>query len=260
MESLHEMELLSTIVKRTEPKSGWYVTVTGKHSDILTTFSPPLSFSSGCDYELACCSVETFYSFPNIEKHNNSLQVSLDGGAKWLLLKIPVGSYEIKAINSSIKKLIEKETTEKVSKNVCISPNRNTLRSEMTLEKNVQVDFRGEKGSLRSVLGFEEKLYTGPGTFESEQIVNIMGINSIFVHCDVIKQSLKNGTASPIIYNFFPNVSPGYRIVSRPKNLIYLPLSLNVISQMRVWLTDQYEELINLRGEEVTITLHIKAC
>ena len=269
MESLPEMELLRTMVKRTEPKPSYYVTVTGRQSNIVTTFSPPLDFPSDCDYEIACCSVETFYSFPNIDKTNNSMRVSVDGGVEWLVIEIPVGSYEIRAINSTIKKLIEKKrksgegkksVTTTTLNSLCISPNRNTLRCEMSLDRNVQVDFRGSDGTLRSVLGFEEKLYNGPGTFESEQIVNILRINSIFVHCDVITQSRKNGVTSPVIYNFFPNVSPGYKIVNRPKNLIYLPLSLSVISQMRVWLTDQNDNLIDLRGEELTITLHIKAC
>ena len=60
----------------------------------------------------------------------------------------------------------------------------------MTLDKYVQVDFRGSDGTLRSVLGFVEKVYKGQETFESEQIVNILRINSIFVYCDVITQAL----------------------------------------------------------------------
>lgn len=53
---------------------------------------------------------------------------------------------------------------------------------------------------------------------------------------------------------------PGYKIVSRPKNLIYIPLSLDVINRMRVWLTDQNDNLLDLRGEQLTVTFHLKAC
>ena len=264
MESLREMELLKTIVKQSESKPpGYYVTITGRKSEIITSFSPPLSFPNDRDFEMACCSVETFYSFPNIDKTNNSMRISLDGGKKWLVIEIPTGSYEIRAINSAVKKLIEKAVkvaTPSKKNSLCISPNRNTLKCEMTLDKNVQVDFRGSDGTLRSVLGFAKKLYKGPETFESEQIVNILRINSIFVHCDIINQALRNGISSPVIYNFFPNVSPGYKIVSIPTNLIYLPLSLNVISELKVWLTDQNDNLIDLRGEKLTITFHIRAC
>ena len=259
MESLTEMELLETMVKRTEPKPSWYVTVSGSNADIETNFSPPLTFPNGCNYEIACCSVETFYSFPNIDNENNSLRISIDGGVKWSTIKIPVGCYEIKAINSTVKRLMEKEFGTK-SKDICISPNRNTLRCEISLGKDVQIDFRGADGSLRKVLGFDEKVYEGAGTFESEDVVHILRINSIFVHCDVVTMARKNGITSPVVYNFFPNVPPGYKIVSRPKNLIYIPLSLNVINRMRVWLTDQNDNLIDLRGEELTVTFHIKAC
>ena len=91
-------------------------------------------------------------------------------------------------------------------------------------------------------------------------MVHILRINSIFVHCDVVTMARKNGITSPVIYNFFPNVPPGYKIVSRPKNLIFIPLSLNVINRMRVWLTDQHDNLLDLREEELTVTFHIKVC
>ena len=110
MESLREMELLKTIVKQSESKPpGYYVTITGRKSEIITSFSPPLSFPNDHVFEMACCSVETFYSFPNIDKTNNSMRISLDGGKKWLVIEIPTGSYEIRAINSAVKKLIEKK-------------------------------------------------------------------------------------------------------------------------------------------------------
>ena len=47
--------------------------------------------------------------------------------------------------------------------------------------------------SLRTVLGFEAKKYTKVGTYESENIVNILNVNSILVHCDIIEGSRVNG-------------------------------------------------------------------
>ena len=84
----------------------------------------------------------------------------------------------------------------------------------MTLSKGVKVDMT-LKNSLRSVLGFESKVYN-EGRHESENTVNIMSINSILVHCNLIGSSYLNGTLQPIIYSFFPNVSPGSKIVEKP--------------------------------------------
>ena len=42
-------------------------------------------------------SLETYYSFPNINTSNNHVKISFDEGNTWLDVYIPVGCYEIKA-------------------------------------------------------------------------------------------------------------------------------------------------------------------
>ena len=258
MESSSVIEgYLKDIAEHTEPKASWYISCSGKDSHIRTTFSPPINVPPGCHYEMACCSVETYYSFPNIFETDNAIKLSNDGGTTWKLVKLPTGCYDIKAINTTLKRLIKEELKGK-EENICLSANKISLGCILTLKEKVMVDFDVDN-SLRTVLGFPAAIYK-EGRWESEHIVNILRVNSIIVHCDVVVLSRKNGIASPIIYNFFPNVSPGEKIVNRPKNLIYLPLSLNVISQMNIWLTDQDDVPIDLRGEQLTITFHMKSC
>ena len=68
-----------------------------------------------------------------------------------------------------------------------------------------------------------------------------------------------NGSPSPTIYSFYPNVSPGYKIVERPNpSLIYYPVSRHDISRMRVWLTDQNGNLVDTRGETITIRIYVR--
>ena len=94
--------------------------------------------------------------------------------------------------------------------NIEISANTNTLKSEMFLSNNSEVDFRQYK-SINSLLGFHSKLYTS-GFHESEDMVNILTINSILVNIDIISGSYVNGFTQPTIYSFFPNVSPGIKL------------------------------------------------
>ena len=49
-----------------------------------------------------------------------------------------------------------------------------------------------------------------------------MNVNSILVHCNIIHSSYMCGTHAPVAYNFFPNVTPGQKILESPHNLIYL--------------------------------------
>lgn len=251
---------LKSIAQHTEPKPSYYVTVSGKESRIHTNFNPPLNFP-GCQYEIALCGIETYYSFPNIDNTNNKICVSITNKKKrdWHTLEIPTGCYEIATINSTLKRLLKEVTKTERDDYICITANRNTLRCVLTIANDVWVDFKSEHGTLRKVLGFEQEVYQS-GRYESPHPVNIMRINSIFVHCDIVKLSRNNGIESPIVYTFFPNVSPGQKIVNRPRNLIYLPLTLSVISQMTVWLTDQYDKPLNNRNEEITVTFHIRSC
>ena len=104
--------------------------------------------------------------------------------------------------------------------NIEISANANTLNSEMIINNNCEVDFR-RYNSINSLLGFDSKRYTS-GFNESENMVNILTINSILVNIDIISGSYVNGSTQPTIYSLFPNVSPGYKIIENPQNLLYL--------------------------------------
>lgn len=126
----------------------------------------------------------------------------------------------------------------------------------MSIDENFKVDFTTEN-SIRSILGFGKKQYI-TGDHESETLVNIMSINSLRVTSSIIGSSYSNGSTEPIIYSFFPNVGPGYKIIEVPHNLVYLPIIVNEISSMETKLVDQNNKLVNLRGEEMSLRFHIR--
>ena len=86
-----------------------------------------------------------------------------------------------------------------------------------------------------------------------------MKINSVLVNVDIISGSYVNSSLSPVIYSFFPNVAPGRKIVERPNpSLIYYPVNRFNIDSIRVWLTDQDNKPVDVRGERVTIRIAIR--
>ena len=253
-------EQLRKLVEHAEPKPKSLICVSGNSSKLKTSFIPPLDFSPSYRYEMALTSLETYYSFPNINTSNNHVKISFDEGKTWLDVYIPVGCYEIKAINTELQRFIVQKTGDKKAETrIVLSPNPNTLRCMLeVLDAKCQANF-DENDSLCTVLGFERKAYTA-GRHESEYIVNILSVNSILVHCDVIESSRLNGIKASVIYTFFPDATPGDKIISIPRHLIYIPLTLNVISRMTCWVTDQNGKELDLQGEELTLTFHIKAC
>ena len=98
----------------------------------------------------------------------------------------------------------------------------------MIIKNNYLFDFRRYK-SINDLLGFHSKVYIS-GFNESEDMVNILTINSILVNIYIISGSYVNGSIQPTIYSFFPNVTPGYTIIENPHNLLDLPITADIAS------------------------------
>ena len=176
--------------------------------------------------------LETYYSFANIRKGNNSFKWSIDEGTTWTLLHIPSGCYELKAISAEIIRICG-------NSDITILPNVNTLQCILTVVgAKCKVSF-DTTNSVASVLGFKQDIAYGVARHASEELVNIMSVNSILVHCNVIHSSYMRRQQAPVVNNFFPNAAPGQKILEAPHNLIYLPVTVDIISTLSVWMTDQ---------------------
>ena len=254
-----EAELLKQIAKNTEHKTSFQIIVSDNKSSFNTRFNPKLELDRDKVYEIALVNLETYYSFPNIDETNNVLVYSPDNGYSWVKIKIPEGSYKIDDINNTIQYEMEKRGHyDSINEDyyINISANSNSLKSILILEKDYQVD-SNHQNSLAKVLGFTVSKYT-EGFHESENVVNILSINSILVNIDIISGSYVNGTTKNTIYSFFPKVSPGYKIIESLVNLVCLLITLDNIYSLTVSITDQDDHLLNLRNEKLTVRFHIR--
>ena len=241
------------MVVRTMAKDSSTIVVSGGSASVQTVFTPPVYLKNGRDYELAMVNLGTYNSFANIRTDNNSLKCSGDGGRTWTLLHIPTSCYELKAINAEIIRMRGGNS------DITILANVNTLQCILNVVgTKVKVSF-DVPNSLASVLVFNRSTY-GVGRHASEQLVNIMSVNSILVHCNNVHSSYMRGVQAPVVYNFFPNTAPGQKILEAPSNLIYLPVTVDVISTLPVWLTNQDGKVLDQRGEELRIRFHLRKC
>ena len=126
----------------------------------------------------------------------------------------------------------------------------------MIINNNCEFNFR-RYNSINSLLEFYSKLYTSRFN-ESENMVNIHTINSILVNIDIISGSYVNGSTQPTIYSFFPDVSPRYKIIEKPHNILYLPITSDTIHSITIWLTDQNGNELNLRGKNLSMRFHLR--
>ena len=250
---------LKQIAENTSHKTSFQVILSGNQSGFNTIFNPKIELDMKKVYEIALVNLETYYSFPNIDDSNNIFVYSHDQGQTWTKIKIPTGSYEIDNLNQTIRFEMEKvghydEVNQESYIN--IAANSNTLKSILIIGQGYQVDFN-QPNNLSKVLGFTGKKYI-EGFHESEKSVNILSIDSIFVNIDIIDGSYVNGKTKNTIYSFFPNVAPGFKIIESPVNLVYLPILPYTIQNLNLSITDQDENLLNLRNEKLTVRFHIR--
>ena len=230
--------------------------MTGTKSDFITKYSPTIHLDPHKKYEVALLSVDLFNSIPNITPKNNVFRYSVDDGHSWKTIRLATGAYELAAINLELQRLLTERGD--FDNTFAITPNISKLTSIIEITKPLfKIDF-GVPKSIGKVLGFVNEVIS-QGYNESPKIVNIIQINSILVNTDIISGSYVNGNQFSTIYSFYPNVAPGFKVVERPiPSLTFFPLSRSNIESIRIFLTDQDLNPIDLRGETITVRLSMR--
>jgi hypothetical protein len=218
--------------------------LTGTTSVLSHELAYPIDVSNG-DWELALIDLTTYNSIPNVETGVNDKFYYGDDK----VITFPEGSYEIEDLEKFIISKLDKEIT------FSLKANNNTLKAELCCSE--QVDFQKPQ-SLAKVLGFESRMYEAKTLHTSALPVDIIKVNSIRVECNVTRGSFLNGKEGHVIHEFYPAEPPGYKIIEIPKNVIYLPVIAQTINSLTVSLRDQDGNLVNFRGERISIRLHLR--
>ena len=100
--------ILKQIVNNTEPKRSFSIVVSDK-TRFQTWFKPPIQLDKKKDYHIALINLETYYSFPNIDRSNNSFTYSPKLNPLWFDIIIPEGSYHVEYINEFIQQRNEEK-------------------------------------------------------------------------------------------------------------------------------------------------------
>lgn len=231
--------------------------LSGNDSVLKAQFFPPINLRS--DFELALLNLETWNSIANVTEKNNHFYYDNK------VIKIPIGSYEITDIANYLERILrehylqsplpETPHSELNDKAIFLLGNRQTLKSEIISRH--AINFK-KPNNIGSVLGFKEIIIKPLKKYESNDLVNIIQVETLRIECNIITGSYSNGKPTHTLYEFFPDVSPGYKIVEVPRNLIYLPVTVRVIDNIEIKICDQNNNLVNLRGEKTNIRLHLR--
>lgn len=218
---------------------------TGNSSILESIYFPPIELSSGKSYVLGLVDLYTYNSIPNIHENCNKFYVGEE------VIVIPDGSFEIDAIEKYLQKVVLEKNI-----NLSLKANNNTLRCEILCSEEINFD---KKDSIHQLLGFTNKKLEANKIHLSDQPINIIKVNAIRIECSIIDGAYINGQKVCTIHEFFPSVPPGFKIIELPKKVIYLPVRTKIISHIQLRILDQNGDLVNFRGENISIRLHLKS-
>lgn len=211
-------------------------------------YFPPIDVSNG-NYCLALIGLYTYNTIPNIDEGCNKFYYD-----KNKVIIIPTGSYEISDIE---KYLQEKMANNKVKKDdvLILRPNNNTIKCELMCKYAVNFE---KDDSIGKLLGFSSKSLPANSLHSSDLPVSIIKVTSIRVECNIVTGAFYNSRLSHTLFEFSPQVNPGYALVIEPRNHIYLPINVKNITNIIIHLLDQNGKPVNFRGENITIRLELK--
>jgi len=224
------------------------LTLNGNEPITNISYFPPIELTNG-EYECALIDFHMYNSIPNVDINNNLFHI----GDK--VIQLPIGSYELNDIYDFLKNKLKDYDLEKTFQ---MESNNNTLQVHITTTK--EPIYFNRNNSIGQLLGFNKKIIYPDlkKTYISDQPVNILKINTIRLVCNIVSGSYIDSRQDHSLYEFGINVPPGYKMNITPHNLIYLPVNTREISTLSIHITDQNGELINLRGENYTIRLHLR--
>lgn len=219
------------------------LTLSGRSSHLSAEYFPPLNLDQY--YVCGLIDFQTYNSIPNVDERNNLFHIGE------YEIEIPTGTYEIDDIAKFIsEELLLRNSTALVR----IEANNNTMMSE--IESNEKIYFNKDR-TIGKLLGFSKCILDSDVLHLSDLPVDINKVNIIRVECNIITGSYFNNKPVHTIHEFSPETGAGYKIIEVPRNVIYLPVNVKRISSLTLKLVDQDGDLINFRGERITVRLHL---
>ena len=222
------------------------LTLSSNSSELSASYFPPIELHGA--YECALTDFHSYNSIPNVDTYNNMFHI---GEHK---IEIPIGSYEL----NDIVDFIEEQYNRLCPANkIFIEANNNTMQVKVNSSKDPV--YFNKDNTIGKLLGFNSKILTPNKYYYSDLPVNIFKVNLLRIESSIAINTYMNNSKSHTLHEFPINVPPGYKIDEVPRNLIYLPVNTREISSLALRVLDQHSDLINFRGEEITIRIHLRS-
>lgn len=237
------------------------IIVKGKGSDISSDFYEPINIPTDeFDAKLGVKNFATFNNIPNIvEGKNNKLKIKVPG-QEFKMFSLETGAYELKVIAEQMLEWIgvTYPKLENVEENFKLIGNDATSKAEFVFKDDYGIDFEVDS-SMYKLLGFDQKdNFHGTGLHVGKRIVKITNVTQLIFNCNITTSNYINGKEMPFLYSCGIDVPAGYRLTRELTDIAYKNLTTSQINHIRIWIVDEHGAPVNLRDDNLTVTLSLR--
>ena len=213
-------------------------------------------------FKIAVTFLTVYNGIFNVTHENNKFYFtkSITDDDLYIKITTPPGIHEIESLNDEIKRIIisDEYFTEDTYPFV-IKPKFSTLGSIVEISNEESAILFKPSDSIGSLLGFNKRTIYEEYNL-SDNPVDILSFDNIFIETDIAKGMIFRGNRSGIIHNFTMSVNPGFKYVERFSGGIiwYMIESKDVFSSICFKLKNENRKLVSFNGQSITVRLSIK--
>ena len=178
----------------------------------------------------------------------------------YTLITISPGAFEIESLNDEIKRIIiDRGVYTEANYPFKLKPNFITLGSIIEItDPEAAISFK-PSDSIGSLLGFNKRTKYEEYNL-SDNPVDILSFDNIFLECDIAEGMIFRGRRSGIFHNFTTDVDPGYKYIEKFRgNFQWCMMeSKDIISSICFKLKNKNNQLVSFNGQLVTFRVSIK--
>ena len=237
------------------------VILRGKGSRISNDFHEPIRIPADVNAQIGVKNFSTYNNIPNIvAAKNNSFKFRVPGDRKWHIFAMPTGAYELAVIAKQFEEhlLVKFPHLQNVGEKFRLLGNNATSKAEFCFLDDYGIDFNID-ASMHDLLGFDkDDRYEGIGLYIGKRIVNITNVTQLVFNCNITSSNYINGMKMPFLYNCSVDVPAGYRLGRELTSIAYKSPNTSQISFICVWIVDEHGTPVNLREDDLTVTLSLR--
>ena len=125
------------------------------------------------------------------------------------------------------------------------------------MQEDYELDL--SEGEFSRLLGYDKDIIKGKRNFVGARVPDITrSVDWMFLHCDLISRRA-NDVPSDVLYSFSTSgLEVSHPFLKEPYRLEWRPVNKSNINSIRIWVTDERGNSLDLNGIDVAVSIMIE--